>query len=69
MKWPELIDSLNLSDQQIADELTARGHPIGRGAIFKLRNGETSEPKYSIGLALRSMAGQVDQNGQTVFKR
>jgi len=72
MNFKELIENLNLSDGAIARKLVdLYGVKVDRVTILKIRRGDTTEPRYSLGKALIDLAAvhEQDKNGTNSHTR
>lgn len=57
--WPALLTAMKMTDGEIVGELRlAYGLDYARTTIQKLRAGTIREPRYSLGVALLTMAGK-----------
>ena len=56
--WPEVIDSIGLSNEKILRELWALDVDYTLMSIHNLRKGITTAPSYRVGYALLQLAGE-----------
>lgn len=62
MNWPKLIDEIletGATEASLAAALTERGAEISQASINRLKSGAISEPKYSVGEALRTLHAEI----------